>query len=130
MKFTYYLDYQEYQELGGTLNEVPFTLLEQRSQNDIDRYTKARLKNLDTQIDEVKLCIYELISIYSKYDSIAEKQSGAITSESTSGYSVSYSSPNTDTAKTQKEEIKACIRRYLIDCKLADGTPYMYCGVD
>lgn len=124
-----YLTYEEYKNLGGTLGEMPFDILEFKCRKIIDNLTFNRLTNLETQIQEVKMCIYDMINISSKYEQTSNKQAQGITSESTDGYSVSYGSINAEQEKARKLELQGCVRDYLIDCKLKDGTPYMYCGV-
>ena len=124
-----YLSYEEYKSLGGTLGEMPFNILEFKCRKIIDNLTFNRLTNLKTQIQEVKMCIYDMINISSKYEQISNKQAQGITSESTDGYSVSYGSINAEQEKARELELQGCVRDYLIDCKLIDGTPYMYCGV-
>ena len=124
-----YLTYAEYKALGGTLGEMPFNILEFKCRKIIDNLTFNRLTNLKTQIQEVKMCIYDMINISSKYEQISNKQAQGITSESIDGYSVSYGSINAEQEKARELELQGCVRDYLIDCKLIDGTPYMYCGV-
>ena len=124
-----YLEYDEYVELGGTLAETPFNILEAEAQLNIDNYTYGRLKDLDEQVNEVKLCIYNLISTLQSY---AESNLKArnVSSENTDGYSVSYVGMSRELTDAQSYEIKKIIKTYLSQCKLEDGTPYMYCGVD
>ena len=124
-----YLTYAEYKALGGTLGEMPFNILEFKCRKIIDNLTFNRLTNLKTQRQEVKMCIYDMINISSKYEQISNKQAQGITSESIDGYSVSYGSINAEQEKARELELQGCVRDYLIDCKLIDGTPYMYCGV-
>ena len=124
-----YLTYAEYKALGGTLGEMPFKILEFKCRKIIDNLTFNRLTNLKTQRQEVKMCIYDMINISSKYEQISNKQAQGIVSESTDGYSVSYGSINAEQEKARELELQGCVRDYLIDCKLIDGTPYMYCGV-
>ena len=124
-----YLTYEEYKNLGGTLGEMPFNILEFKCRKIIDNLTFNRLTNLKTQIQEVKMCIYDMINISSKYEQTSNKQAQGITSESIDGYSVSYGSINAEQEKARELELQGCVRDYLIDCKLIDGTPYMYCGV-
>ena len=117
-----YLTYAEYQSLGGTLPEVPFDILEQTARGMIDERTLGRLKNLESQLTAVKVCVYELIG---KISTSAYEKDKA--SESIDGYSVSYAASNS------QEQIKAyddIIRSNLLMCRLEDGTPYLYCGVD
>jgi hypothetical protein len=124
-----YLTYEEYQGLDGTLTETPFNLLEFEARQNIDKYTFGRLKDLKEQTQEVKLCVFKLIGLIDSYNKY-ETQSKGIASENTDGYSVSYGNPSTDFAKAKNDEIKGLVREYLVDCKLDDGTPYMYCGAD
>ena len=57
MEFTkQYLTYEEYQDLGDNLEETPFDILEKKTQKNIDKYTFGRLKDLEEQINEVKIC--------------------------------------------------------------------------
>lgn len=121
MEFENYLSYDEYQVLGGTLEEMPFNLLEFKARKIIDSYTFGRLKGLTRQIQEVKMCIFELINIINKQSNTSNK-----TSENIDGYSVSYS---TTTKMEDDKEIYDCVYDYLIYCRLEDGTPYLYCGV-
>lgn len=117
-----YLTYAEYQSLGGTLAEVPFNILELTARGMIDERTLGRLQNLDTQIDAVKVCVFELIG---KISTSAYEKDKA--SESIDGYSVSYASGTTDEQKKAYDDI---IRSNLLMQRLDDGTPYLYCGVD
>lgn len=123
-----YLTYMEYQELGGTLDETPFNILELEAQKNIDKYTFGRLKNLESQIDEVKVCEYQLINLLDTYNSYTN-QNKSISSENTDGYSISYSQATENVSKAKINEIKGIINTYLAECKLENGTPYLYRGV-
>jgi hypothetical protein len=123
-----YLTYQEYKQLGGTLDITPFNLLEFEARKNIDKYTLGRLKNLDSQVEEVKMCVFKLIGSLNSYNTY-ETQNKAITSESIDGYSISYGSATTETTKAKNSEIEGTIRNYLSECYLEDGTPYLYVGV-
>ena len=124
-----YLTYLEYKALGGTLAETPFNLLEFEARQNVDKYTFGRLKELQTQSQEVKLCIFKLIGMIDSYNK-QETQNKGIASENTDGYSVSYLAPNTTITEAKSSEIKGIVKEYLVDCKLEDDTPYMYCGAD
>ena len=82
-----YLTYQDYKGLGGTLDLMPFNLLEFEARKKIDINTKNRLKNEKTIPNEVKLCIYQLINTIETY--VNEKNRN-IQSESVGEYSVNY----------------------------------------
>ena len=124
-----YLTYEEYQALGGTLAKTPFKILEFEARQNVDKYTFGRLKELEEQNQEVKLCVFKLINLINSYNGY-ESQNKAVASENTDGYSVSYGTPTTDFMKAKNSEIQGVVREYLVDCKLEDGTPYMYCGAD
>ena len=124
-----YLTYTDYITLGGTLDQTPFDLLEFEVRKKIDKYTQGRLKELDSQVQEVKLLVLKLIELVGSYNK-SEMEHRGISSENTDGYSVEYSNITTDTIKSKSNEIKRIISEYLSECKLDDGTPYLYCGAD
>lgn len=124
-----YLTYIDYKTLGGTLEEMPFNLLEFEARQNVDKYTFGRLKDLEEQIQETQLCIYKLINVINGYNEY-ETQNKGVASENIDGYSISYSTPGTNFVEAKEKEIKDIVKEYLVDCKLEDGTPYMYCGAD
>jgi hypothetical protein len=130
MEFTnQYLTYLEYKKLGGALDEPPFNLLELKVQKEIDKYTQNRLVNLPQQKTEVKVCIFELMKTITG----ANKEDATdknVASESYPGYSVTYQTGDENVLKAKQMEIKDIINTYLTGCKLDDGTPYLYRGVD
>lgn len=108
-----YLTYNEYKALGGKLDQAPFNLLEYDVRKEIDKQTLGRLVNLEKQREEVKMCVWELINLQQSINNGVD----------ISGNVVNY---------TNREIVKAkvdTIMRYLLNCKLEDGTPYLYCGV-
>lgn len=116
-----YLTYQDYKALGGTLDLTPFNLLEFRARKEVDDCTFGRLKKLDTQVQDVKLCIIDLMDKIKKYNEVDNGKS----SESVGSYSVTYNKP---VNKEEKQERRSIINSYLSECKLEDGTPYLYRG--
>ena len=118
-----YLTYAEYKQLGGKLDEVPFNLLELQARGKINERTLGRLKNLPSQITEVKACVFRLVEFMNNNQNRANQN---ITSENTDGYSVSY---GTSTSTEEVKQYDDIIRDYLLTCQLEDGTPYLYCGV-
>lgn len=125
-----YLTYTEYIQLGGTIpKEMPFNLLEFNARKCIDKYTSGRLINLTEQVQEVKLCVFELIKSLEKYCSDVEKfNTNNIASESIDGYSISYNTNFEEIIKSKQSDISSIIYTYLANCKLEDGTPYLYRG--
>lgn len=124
-----YLTYAEYTSLGGTLPEMPFKILEFNARQIVDKYTLGRLKNLETQNQEVKLCVFNLMNAMNEY-TFSEAVKNGIASENIDGYSISYNTPTKDFSEAKNNEFKNIVRTYLVDCKLADNTPYMYIGAD
>ncbi len=122
MKFqNQYLSYYEYLNLGGKIKEAPFNLLEFEARKIIDKYTSGRLKNFREQVQEIKLCVYFLINEMHKDNSSDDNK----TSESIGSYSVNYAVLN---SSEKKKKYKSIVEDHLIDCKLDDGTPYLYLG--
>lgn len=108
-----YLTYNEYKALGGKLDQAPFNLLEYDVRKEIDKQTLGRLINLEKQREEVKMCVWELINLQQSINNGVD----------ISGNVVNY---------TNREIVKAkvdTIMRYLLNCELEDGTPYLYRGV-
>lgn len=124
----HYLTYTEYKGLGGTLDETPFNILELEAQKNLDRYTFGRLQDLEEQVNEVKVCDYKLIELLNTY-SFYDNQNKSISSENTDGYSISYAQATENVSMAKMNEIKSIIKTYLAECKLEDGTPYLYVGV-
>lgn len=95
MEFTnQYLSYEEYMELEGTLEEVPFNELEFECRRIIDSRTQNRLKNAEEIPQEVKLLENKMINTLQDYYISLEKAQSGVSSENTDGYSVSYISSN------------------------------------
>ena len=124
-----YLTYEEYRALGGTLDLMPFNVLEFNARKEIDKYTFGRLIDLEEQEQETKLCTYKLINLIESYGETSQ-QNKAISSESIDGYSVTYNYSTSAAIEAKSEEIKSVIKDYLFNCKLEDGTPYLYKGVE
>lgn len=87
-----YLSYNEYIELGGMLEELPFNELEFECRKIIDEKTQNRLNNIDEIPQEVKLCEFKMINCINKYQENMLKSQNGITSENIDGYSVTYGS--------------------------------------
>ena len=108
-----YLTYNEYRALGGTLDLTPFNLLEYDARKEINRETLGRLIETETIMQEVKVCVWELINLQLSINNGVEF----------SGNVINYS--NEEIAKAKRK----IIRDNLINVKLQDGTPCLYRGV-
>lgn len=108
-----YLTYDEYRNLGGTFEITLFNLLEFEARKEIDIETQGRLINLGKQKEEVKLCVLALINLINSINNGVD----------ISGNVINYNSKEIAKAKSD------IIMKYLINCRLDNGTPYLYRGV-
>ena len=123
-----YLTYEEYQSLGGSLDQTPFNLLEYNARKKIDERTFGRLVEKGQEYQEVKLCVYNMIITLNSYSSY-DTQNKAISSENTDGYSVSYGTPQKSTTEAKNNELENAIDTYLSNLIL-DDVPVLYRGTD
>ena len=131
-----YLTLAEYKALGGNneLTQMPFNLLEFEARRRIDLRTFNRLKDIDSvEIpQEVKLCEYQLIESIQQYANTMNTigNNGAIASENTDGYSISYVTSNqiSDIVKSKSAELDDIIRTYLLNV-IFNGEHLLYIGV-
>ena len=123
-----YLTYQEYLALGGTLEEMPFNLLEFNARKKIDERTFGRLVDKGQEYQEVKLCVYNMITTLNSYSSY-DTQNKAISSESTDGYSISYGAPQKSTTEAKNRELEDVIDTYLSNL-IVDDVSVLYRGAD
>jgi len=123
-----YLTYEEYQSLGGSLDQTPFNLLEYNARKKIDERTFGRLVDKGQEYQEVKLCVYNMITILNSYSSY-DMQNKAISSESTDGYSISYGTPQKSTTEAKNSELEDVINSYLANVVI-DNVPVLYRGAD
>ena len=123
-----YLTYQEYLALGGTLEEMPFNLLEYNARKKIDERTFGRLVDKGQEYQEVKLCVYNMITTLNSY-SLYDTQNKAISSESTDGYSISYGTPQKSTTEAKNSELEDIMNSYLANVVI-DNVPVLYRGAD
>ena len=126
-----YLTYQEYTSLGGTLNQLPFNILEFEARKKIDERTRTRLKESENIPQEVKMCMFNLINSIQSYSSNNEIGSKNITSETTDGYSISYATGSNvqELVKAKDIELDDIIDTYLT-WVVIDGEHILYLGVE
>ena len=131
MDFTnQYLSYEEYQELEGTLEEVPFNELEYECRRIIDSRTQNRLKNANEIPQEVKLLENKMIQTLQGYYVSLEKAQSGVASENTDGYSVSYISSNqiSQLIEGKIDVLQDLISEYLFGV-VVNNEHLLYCGV-
>ena len=131
MDFTnQYLSYEEYQELEGTLDEVPFNELEFECRRIIDSRTQNKLKNADEIPEEVKMLENKMIQTLQGYYISLEKAQSGVASENTDGYSVSYISSNqiSQLIEGKIDVLQDLISEYLFGV-IVNNEHLLYCGV-
>lgn len=123
-----YLSYEEYKALGGTLDQVPFNLLEYDVRKIIDERTFCRLKNIIDIPDEVKMCAFTMISIKDKYK-VLKEQNMVIASVNNDGYSETYRKLEKADIELENEELVNTINTHLSNV-IVNKVPLLYLGVD
>ena len=139
-----YLTYEEYQNMGGTLDETAFNDVEFEAESIINYYTFNRLKNEEEQPNEVKMLMMYLIrNILTARNSMESSTSAGevsdktIASQSNDGVSVSYggylgnTSPQDleTVAKKLDTDILTTIKQYLSNERNQKGEVLLYRGV-
>ena len=126
-----YLEFDEYEELGGSLDETPFNILEFEARRKIDERTFGRLKLLEEQPIEVKMCMFALINSINSYNNAYQNSNNRnVASESVGSYSDSYASGTQiqEIINSKNVEIEEIIRTYLMGV-VVNGEHILYIGV-
>lgn len=131
-----YLTYDEYQRMGGTLDEINFGVFEFQAEAQINYATFSRLRGDKSIPDEVKRLTHYLIDLMQKKAaafSLGKNSSGSdahITSQSNDGVSVSYNGlAPSDLIELCKTDVLNAIRSYL-DCVTNEaGHKLLYRGL-
>lgn len=120
-----YLTYEEYIDIGGTLEQTAFNRNIDRACGFIDLHTQSRLKGVLRVSQSVKACVRDLIEYL-----VANVSSGkTVTSKSQSAGGVSESeSYATKTTDEINAEMLNIVYDYLATEKDDCGTPLMYRG--
>lgn len=135
-----YLTYDEYIEMGGTLDVTTFTSLEFRAETEIDWYTFNRLWDEETISERVKRCVFEIIKIiYEKGIATSmplqdgQTSSGmvaGIASQSNDGVSISYNVLSaSEIVEQSKSEIRDIISKFLNGERTSLGRKLLYRGI-
>lgn len=122
-----YLTYEEYQSLGGTLEETPFNIAEFYSRKEIDLRTKNRLIGVEEIPEEVKLCTYNLINLIIKYQS--QNSNINLSSESVGDYSVTYINDYKQIITNKQSQITDVVIRDLFGV-IVNGEHLIFLGVE
>ena len=138
-----YLDFSEYQNLGGTLDFTAFSNYEYEAEATLNWYTFNRLKNWNSYPEEVQRCMVRLIEL-AKFEaellfaisgSNLSEGGASIASQSNDGVSISYNTIsaseafNTLQTKSGGNVIEQTVKRYLSGLKDSKGRNILYRGV-
>jgi len=136
-----YLTYDEYTEVGGTLDETEFNYYAYEAESYIDWYTFNRLHNMTEIPDAVKRCeVYLIRLIQERLAALgistvdgsgnADNSLKSILSQSNDGVSVSYNSLGArDAISGLSNEIKQTIDRFLAGVTNELGRKLLYRGL-
>lgn len=133
-----YLTYEEYQNMGGTLDEATFNDYYYQAKALIDYVTFNRLVSDTTFPIELKYCIYRLINMAQQkadalsmgWKSDSDNNNPAIQSQSNDGVSISYNVIGADRIfELMRSESDETMRRYLVDVRNEAGRRVLYRGI-
>lgn len=134
-----YLTYDEYLDMGGTLDEALFNFLSFDADTYIDWYTFNRLWGEEVIPERVKLCEFHLIRLLNtKLNLVAPEVTGTdgvntnvqLESQSNDGVSVTYGVLHADEIYyNSKKEIDECVKRYLSGVMNSLGKKLLYRGL-
>ena len=133
-----YLTYEEYQNMGGTLDETTFNDYEFEASSLVDWYTFNRLKNESEYPEALTKCVYHLIhtlqlKMGTLGDNVTSGGQGAvanIASQSNDGVSISYNTvPASELVQLSKTEMVDTIQRYLNGVMNSLGQKVLYRGL-
>ena len=138
-----YLTYEEYSDMGGTLDETPFASLAVDAQGYIDWYTFNRLWKEEWRTEEimerVKICMYQLIRLLGVQANVLTPDvtstgginvNAQLMSQANDGVSATYAvlSGNALYEKA-KTEVNDTIKRYLNGVTNNMGRKILYRGL-
>lgn len=139
-----YLTYDDYMDMGGELDDTAFADYEFEASTIVDWYTFKRIPkwfpNEADRPEHLKRCIYHLMKLLQQLDeantlgdtgsSAGSESSGAITSQSNDGVSISYNvisaSVRLENAEKDKERI---VQKYLNTITDSLGRRILYRGL-
>lgn len=122
-----YLKYDDFEDMGGIVNEDSYERLEMKARMQIDRATFGRLTALDAAVipKSVKFCMYDLITAIAAEEATGGIASGrSVTAMSNDGVSLSFGG-----GKSEAARYRGIIHSWLAEEVDACGTPLLYAGV-
>lgn len=125
-----YLTYDEYLNMGGTLEEATFVNLEFEARTKVDYYTFNRLNKDTTYSEAVKRCVYKIIELIQlKAQAMSSGNESSVASQSNDGFSVTFNTLNAQQAlEASTNEILNTINMYLSFSENEAGKRLLYRG--
>lgn len=135
-----YLDFETYQNMGGTLVETTFNEYEFTAETVVDWYTFNRLKNETEYPSALPRLMYTLIHMIELkmnalsnnfVDANGNVSSGAITRQSNDGVTIEFNSLSASSVidATKDKELGEMVRRYLQGLTNSLGRSLTYRGL-
>lgn len=124
-----YLTYDEYVDMGGTMAESDYAVAEFKARSRIDWLTLARVQNMHTVPEEVKLAMMAIMSVDAKYSASAQADSAIVSSFSTDGYSESYGGVSEQTQAIE-DKLNREVTKMLFGVLDDYGVPLIYRGLE
>ena len=135
-----YLDFETYQNMGGTLEEATFNEYEFQAETIVNWYTFNRLMNETTYPTQLTRLMYTLVRMIeirmnaltnNFVDANGTIVSGAITRQANDGVSIEFNNLSASTIldTTKDRELGNLVRRYLFGIKNSLGRFLTYRGL-
>lgn len=138
----YYLTYDEYSDMGGTLDETLFNTLLLDAQGYIDWYTFNRLWKEEWRTPEimerVKICVYQLIGLVGAKSNLITPPASStginlaaqVSHQSNDGVTTTYGVFSAEMLyEKANKEIDSCVNRYLSGIMNNAGRKLLYRGL-
>lgn len=126
-----YLTYDEYIDIGGTLEETAFKRVIDKACGIVDLYTQKRLRSVIELSDRDKACVRDLCEYVSANSANGTYGGAILSSKSQSAGGVSESESYTSKSSDEIDnEIYEIVHSYLASECTDDGVPLMYKGVE
>ena len=119
-----YLTYDEYENMGGSMDDALFPRFELKARKRIDAMTFGRVAGEKPARQSVKMCAYELIGAMYADETGAGLSGREVAAVSNDGVSVTYATGGTAGARYAN-----IVRAWLTGETDANGVHLLYCGV-
>ena len=126
-----YLTYDEYDEMGGIMDDVLFKRFEAKARKLIDAMTFGRLQGNMPVRESVKNCMFELVQAMHEDETNVGFSGREISSMSNDGVSVTYVTGNSQTGAQNGSGARyaGIVRTWLTGETDACGNHVLYAGV-